>query len=362
MTEKYTLTDEHRKVLDGWAEPWIANAMATGPYSEEELEAMPGIMRKAYSMAGLPTPQRVLRCGDPVSTVFASTLSEAYRERAEEVSLEVFAISARATLDAAEQPSNLQAHIWQTVCDALGVERFSLPDAPDAPDAGMVAHIQSHVARWGEGYDGGSNWSPRACFLSFHRLVTKLARVDWSAWEWEERAAVYGPRMSTDAACIVSERPTVLKVDDQNLPHSEDGPFCAWPSGRALYAWHGDYIPAEWIENKESLDPSLALTHPNVEQRRILAEIIGWHKVLDQLPFRVICEDPNPEIGSIVEVVLPGEGEDFTARFLRARCPTGRDFALSLPDDVNYATPLDAQADLAGIPRELYELDLHART
>jgi hypothetical protein len=98
--------------------------------------------------------------------------------------------------------------------------------------------------------------------------------------------------------------------------------------------WHGIQIPAEWIEKKSDVDPSLALTWKNIEQRRCLSEILGWSKVLEQLKPKTIDEDEDPEIGKLVEVNLPDVGK---ARFLVVRCGTGRIFALCVPNETKSA-------------------------
>lgn len=109
--------------------------------------------------------------------------------------------------------------------------------------------------------------------------------------------------------------------------------------GWMVHAWHGTRVPAEWIERRQDIDPRLALTHKNIEQRRALAEIIGWDRVLQQLQPRVIDTDPDAQIGQLLEVELPDSGK---SRFLRVRCPTGRDFVLSVP--LQMRTALQANA------------------
>ena len=59
-----------------------------------------------------------------------------------------------------------------------------------------------------------------------------------------------------------------------------------------------------------SLDPAIALTWENVEQRRCAAEIIGWDRVLNELPIRPIDTDPDPQVGALIEVDLPDIGTE----------------------------------------------------
>jgi len=100
-----------------------------------------------------------------------------------------------------------------------------------------------------------------------------------------------------------------------------------------LYHWHGVSIPAEWVTGKPP-SATEALTWANVEQRRAAAEIVGWATILDQLKAKVIDKDPDPQIGTLLEVDLPDAGKE---RFLSIVCGTGRRFALPMPREIKTA-------------------------
>jgi hypothetical protein len=144
--------------------------------------------------------------------------------------------------------------------------------------------------------------------------------------------------------CIVSDFPEVIKKDEQNRPHCENGPSHRWRDGWSLYHWHGVRIPAEWIENKAGLTAKIALTWENIEQRRAACEIVGWAKIMRELDAKVIDADGDPEIGTLLEVDLPGFGKQ---RFLKVLCGTGREFALPVPPEMQ--TAIQASAWTYGI-------------
>ena len=133
---------------------------------------------------------------------------------------------------------------------------------------------------------------------------------------------------------VFQDRPEVIKFDDENRLHCESGPAIRYADGFSVYAWHGTSVPKDWIENKENLTPQIALTWENVEQRRCAAEIIGWNRVLDELNCTVIDEDPDPEIGTLVEADIPEIGKE---RFLKVKCGTGRTFAIPMPPEIKTA-------------------------
>jgi len=147
----------------------------------------------------------------------------------------------------------------------------------------------------------------------------------------------------------ISDRPSVLKRDDAGRLHCENGPSIAYRDGWALHHWHGVAIPPEWVEGKRPT-PQGALQWPNVEQRRAACEILGWATILEQLKAKVIDEDGDPEIGSLLEVSLPDAGKE---RFLKVLCGTGRVFALPVPREMK--TAIEAQAWTWGLDTKQFQ-------
>ena len=141
-----------------------------------------------------------------------------------------------------------------------------------------------------------------------------------------------------DGICFVSEKPVNIKWDEGRL-HGENEPAVLYEDGYAVYSWRGVNVPKEWIEDKSSLTPEMAITWENVEQRRCIAEIVGWHNVLEKLNAKTIDKDDDPLIGELLEVDIPDVGRE---RFLKVQCGTGRTFALPCPPGMK--TALDAQA------------------
>lgn len=148
---------------------------------------------------------------------------------------------------------------------------------------------------------------------------------------------------------VFQHRPEVIKFDEQNRLHCPDGPAIRYRDGYSVYAWHGVRIPGEWIENKENLSANIALTWENIEQRRCAAEIIGWAKILSQLDAKVIDQDDDPEIGTLIEVNIPDIGRE---RFLKVLCGTKREFALPVPPDMQ--TALEANAWTWNLNKETF--------
>jgi hypothetical protein len=138
---------------------------------------------------------------------------------------------------------------------------------------------------------------------------------------------------------IVMDRPLYVKMDDQNRLHSENGPAIEYPDGFTVHSWHGVRVPGNWIEDKSSLTPEMALKEENMERRRAACEILGWANILDRLDCKVLDEDPDPMIGTLLEVNIPDIGRE---KFLKVQCGTGRIFAIPVPPDMTTALSANA--------------------
>lgn len=183
-------------------------------------------------------------------------------------------------------------------------------------------------------------WSGWVAYISFFRHVVKLDLPVYDVFRHYETAAqIAGPRFMHKRFWIVSDFPTTVGRDPRNRAHCESGPQIAWRDGWKSYSHHGVRIPGEWIENRASLTPQIALSQTNVELRRAACEILGWSKILAQLNAKTIDADPDPEIGTLLRVDLPdAPGE----QFLKVRCGTGRDFVLPVPKSLRTARSANA--------------------
>jgi hypothetical protein len=140
---------------------------------------------------------------------------------------------------------------------------------------------------------------------------------------------------------FVSDRPEVIKFDEENLLHNEHGPSVKFRDGYSVYSWHGTRIPGKWIE--EGITPQEALSQTNAELRRCACELIGWANVLEDESLNPVVIDKNedPTIGTLVEVDLP---EAPSQRFIKMQCGTGRWFAEPVEDKELFDTALKANA------------------
>jgi hypothetical protein len=161
-------------------------------------------------------------------------------------------------------------------------------------------------------WQGGNQWSGSVAHLSFFR--EKLGfEIDWTKWiHWENAAIHGGPRIMHEKFCIISDRPEILKVDNQNRPHAEGGPFCQWRDGSALYAYEGVRMPKKYgsvpVENWK---PEWIDAEKNADVRAKLLKGIGFERWLQAsggttlheqeiggLPYKLIAKR-DPAIGEM---------------------------------------------------------------
>jgi len=198
--------------------------------------------------------------------------------------------------------------------------------------------------------------------LQPHFVKHRFAAQHWCAWDafqlfrheigvqydaddlallldWSRLSQSIGWWAAWDDICLVSDRPRSVKFDDQRRLHCATGKAVEYSDGWGISSWHGVKIPDEWLSDKNSLTPQIALTQENAERRRAACEILGWDNILSQLDAKIVDADPDPEIGTLLRVDLPDAPQE---QFLRVQCGTGRLFAIPVPPDME--TAIQAQA------------------
>ena len=408
MSKKYKLTKEHEAQLPAWRDKFIANTMSTKKMDDEEKEICRKAVKAMYSAADLTPPpdERIVFVSSPFISRFAGGFAAAIwhmrKNKKAEKATNVATWDTTAATEAAVRDATAVATwnaTWAAVRDATRAATAATWDATvavtaatwdatrsatraataateaavrDATAATRDAKIKKENKNWynfdvaqmvdlsnklGLGkfglecaisannmYQGGNQWSASDAFITFFRYIAKLD-IYYSNYDgWEKLAMHSGPRIIHPEFCIISDRPEVLKVDEHNRPHCENGPFCKWRDGSALFAWHGVRVPEYWIMDRHLLTAKEALQWPNLEERRAACEIIGWAKILKELNSKTIDKDPNPMIGELVEVELPDAGKE---RFLRVLCGTGREFALCVTN-FKYNTARECNAATYG--------------
>jgi hypothetical protein len=132
---------------------------------------------------------------------------------------------------------------------------------------------------WYSMYQAGNMWSAWDCYLTAFRDVLGLVLPEHEKYRaWEACTIEGGFRLMHEEFCIVSDRPEILTVDDQNRPHNATGPSHRWRDGWSLYHWHGMRIPPERdyiIHSPQQITVADIEGERNAELRRVMIDRYG---------------------------------------------------------------------------------------
>ena len=141
----------------------------------------------------------------------------------------------------------------------------------------------------------GNAWSGASAFFDFFKNTAQI-EIDWSKWEPYEFLSIHtGFRFMHREFCIISEKPICLKVDNENKPHCDGGPFCEWGDGSKLFALNGVRVPKYLAVTPSSkLDVSFFHQEKNADVRTEFIRKYGVERMLD-LGVKVDSWESYPE-------------------------------------------------------------------
>lgn len=305
VTRIEKLTAEQEARIPEWVERHVAIALDPEVKFDEEL-AKQGVLG-CYEATGLKAPQH--------GVIFVDSLWEG--------ALLASMCTSQKFLDALEAGKKRKAALHD---DPVFQNALSKLCAISGDKLVKTVDIRGlNISGWDD-FFGGSGW---ISWSAFERFFVEVCGLELPP-ELERAAAAYAMvnRNSgwfwTFAECAIVVRKHVsLSRDAQGRLHNETGPAIAWSDGTKFYALQGVAVPEQWITQLDSVAPMLALTHPNVEQRRVLRDLLGWPRILKAVGgVTVVHEDPDPSVGTLLEFTHDGR----KMRFLKMKCATGREF------------------------------------
>ena len=153
---------------------------------------------------------------------------------------------------------------------------------------------------------GGNQWSAWVAFLSFFRHVVKLDLKEYENFKFYEDACIHGgPRIMHQDFCLISDRPEILLVDEQNRPHCDTGPFCKWRDGFSLYAVHGVRVPQYVVETPALIEIKDIENENNLEVKRVMIDRYGSDRYMQDSGAQLVQSDRYGEL-----YVKPIEGDE----------------------------------------------------
>jgi hypothetical protein len=316
-------TEQHARMAD-ICQKWVAIGLCTEPADRPSAERAIAMI---YSRGLGFEPPRIYWCGSPRALGLANSAFKSIGYKL----WEVLGHASWAPIWDAVAPRTLELvenGVKKTVGASAGAVGGAVWNAVRASGAEpWQRFLGQHEYGWLAFYD---------FFREVCGLQEQTVRLE-GPWLLARSASA---AIACERVCWLSERPCAMHIDPLNRLHCTTGPAIVYPDGWSLYFWQGSPVPEEWIQNRHELDPRLALDWHNVEQRRVLAELVGgWERVLAQVPTRIIQQLRDASIGTLIE--CDGRhGERY--RFLRVRCGTGRSFVLPVPLECETARQANA--------------------
>jgi hypothetical protein len=351
-------TPEERAIISASIEEWFSIRHSTEPADRDRAERA---ICNVYVRAGRPQPQ-VVWCDSPFAGAKRARERHATQCLATEFWRALYPAVARQRLHEGARGWVYGAHHRPKFSFGLlsGLEvllqdNFAFWDrylgrTSEAVEYG-VAPLLRKLDGWALEGQHGPYWIAGWSFA--RRLFGEGALVDIVKEAWqdqrdrlalsEELARSCGWWFPFEDVCFVSERTSAVRCDPQTRLHSSDGFAVEYPDGWGVCAWHDTTVPSEWIFDPESVSPLHALTCPGKAERRALAEILGWDRVLPWLGATVVDEDPDPAGGTLFAGRLP-DGKSI--RFLRDRAG----YVLRVPPQMTTAREAKRWTSSARIP------------
>ncbi len=378
MVSKITKLTPHQEArLEEWSKRWIEIGLSTEP---ADFEKATDAALRGYALAHLKRPMVILRMSSPYGATLGGALAWAMlrelgnKEVESQVGSQVWSQVESQVWSQVESQvwsqvesqvesqvrSQVESQVWSQVESQVESQVWSQVESQVRSQVGSQVESQVGSQVWSANANSyhGAFWAGWTAYVSFFRDICGWTDSVLDRFEIDEALVKNcGWVWWHENVLAISDKPTVINRDVEGRLHSETGPSIAYRDGWQLHHWHGTSVPSEWIEDRATLTPTIALKQTNVEQRRAACEILGWGNILRSLKAKTIDKDNDPEIGELLEVKLP----DLTgkARFLRVRCGTGREFAIGIPPHINKA--LDAQAWVIGLdPKDFTRPEVRA--
>lgn len=322
-----SLTKEQEEKLAVYRDKWLAYGLSTEPADRPRAEQ---VIVDVYKEGGLKAPPIVVWMDSPWEGVLAAT-------KLEEATNEVISgMGLKSVWDLNSEGARKEASAM--VKGKLDVMIKGISKA----DGKTWENVRSQVQRCGYG-------SQDASWISYYDYMGEVLGLECCdrLKPLIELSKVSGWWWPYDEACILCERANKLFRDDDGRLHSELGAAIEYPDGWGVYAWHGVRVPSWIILETDKITPEIVMKEDNQEIRRVMLELYGWDKLLEDMEAITIHEDAKGILVSTTKLGEYLEGEDDEARFVLVNDPsTNRRYALRV--DPSTKTASEAVASTFG--------------
>jgi hypothetical protein len=286
-TEDDVLTPEQTRALDRYRVRWLSIRRSTEPADRGAAEEG---ARRAYRMAGLAPPERLVWCDSPV---VMSRLARRISRR-DGVNVRWALIDRTRRQAAARIRSRLSRRLLAEVHRAVNPADELTASATDAVTLAAAQEPLPLLVRLRRGEP-----LSLSCILlalcgreGFRHAAAGPDDLSWLS-TFEYLRSVFGLKAETESlpglwqlasnagwllphaqTCWLCERPDLLCTDANGRLHHGSGPALRFRDGFSVWAWRGVAVPRGLIELPEQITPAAIDAQDNVQIRRCMIEIM----------------------------------------------------------------------------------------
>ena len=278
------LTPEQEARMASWADEWIEVGLSTEPI---DVPRFSSACERLYGYAGIPWHGNVIVVPNPLVGALAAPIVASLLQ-GDTVHAAVRAAVGGAVADAVD------AAVGGAVDGAVG----------GAVRAAVGGAVGGAVGRRSYPRYGGSLWPGWWAWRLYFRGVCGL-ELAGDLWDRAEAMAE-----TIRSACwwwphekfvMVCDRPAVIRREQigergwgSHRLHCENGPAIAWRDGWSLWFIHGVQVTEQVVMHPETITWQDVLGEDNAERRRVMAERMGWDRLVTEAGLTLISEVEDP--------------------------------------------------------------------
>lgn len=289
--KKYELTEEHRAMLQPWAEKWIGNAMSTVPMSSDEKIACAEQVKKMYELHDMKSPKHIIFVPSPIAACIIGGFGAALADLGDKAQ---YTFQQMADIVLAANNSEPEPEKW--FANTYNIEALNAKFGLGEKGKGAICAAHNM-------WNGGNQLSGWISYITFFRYVAKLD-IDYTKWDvFEKLGEMSGPRIMHNDFCIISDRPKFISVNERKQPNNPNGAFCEWSDGCGLYCVNNVRVNNWIIRHPERITVAKINAEGNQEVRRVMVDKFGKDKYAAEAG-KIIHQD---DYGTLYKAELAGD-------------------------------------------------------
>jgi hypothetical protein len=327
------LTPEQEAAFPKFREKWIEIAKNTEPMDKQKSQEA---AIQCYDLAGVSRPEFMVFLKSPFQLFYAAALwneivdffSEVkeYDDGKIEGALWYSALPLLMTGDE-EEDWRMEMRI-KAIADSfdaiIDATKDKVPDIDFGGDEqeyyrafatfqkNAIDHIQEFVLGLkdkAEDMRGNELYGQSETWLCFYEFMEQCGGTGLEATHGlQNLAKACGWWMPCTEVAFIADRPYEIHVDDEGDLHSHETAAIKYRDGWKYYASHGMQIPMWIIENPELITAEKIWNERNVEIRRVMVELFGFDKLLEESNAQELDRSPDPHIGTLW--LIPQEDDE----------------------------------------------------